>query len=297
MDRDTVAVYEARATDWRDRRPVRFPDLAKALGREARRGGVRLDVGCGAGGHLPHLGAPVVALDAAFAMAALARDAFPPAWPLQADLEALPFRQGSIAGSWARASYLHVRRVRLPWSLMELHRALEVDAPAAFTFRYGTTEGEIADDEFAGRFFAEWEPEPLLDVLTGAGFAVDSALAAGLVTRDRDPVHALVEHGVGMTDLCKRATVRADDLSAQEYQEGSGRLERLVRWLQPRAVCFVGLAGWRAAIDRRAVAGEQPDGFAGVPAYVMPNPSGLNARATPDVLAEHLRAALALADR
>jgi TDG/mug DNA glycosylase family protein len=237
---------------------------------------------------------------------------------------------------------------------MELHRALEVDAPAAFTFAHGTNEGHDPDDEFEGRFFAEWEAEPLRDVLTGAGFAVDrvdhdsgewinvhalrartlpdfvgpdmrllvcglnpsvyaadagvgfarpgnrfwpAALAAGLVSRDRDPVHALVEHSVGMTDLCKRATARADELAPDEYKQGSQRVERLVRWLRPRAVCFVGLAGWRAAIDRKAVAGEQPDGFGGVPAYVMPNPSGLNAHATPAVLADHLRAAMELANR
>ena len=36
-----------------------------------------------------------------------------------------------------------------------------------------------------------------------------AALGAGLVTRDRDPSHALRVHGVGMTDLVKRATSNA----------------------------------------------------------------------------------------
>jgi TDG/mug DNA glycosylase family protein len=99
-----------------------------------------------------------------------------------------------------------------------------------------------------------------------------------------------------MTDLVKRATVGADQLTADEYRAGAERVRRLVEWLQPRAVCFVGLAGWRAAIDRKAVAGVQPDGFGGRPAYLMPNPSGLNAHATPAILADHLRAAAALAD-
>jgi len=74
------------------------------------------------------------------------------------------------------------------------------------------------------------------------------------------------------------------------------RVERLVRWLSPGAVCFVGLAGWRAVVDRRATAGVQHDSFAGRPTYVMPNPSGLNAHARVDDLAAHLRAAAALAD-
>jgi TDG/mug DNA glycosylase family protein len=83
-------------------------------------------------------------------------------------------------------------------------------------------------------------------------------------------------------------------VSRDEYAHGIDRVERLVRWLRPGAVCFVGLAGWRAAVNKKAVAGEQADGFAGVPAYVMPNPSGLNASTTPEGFVAHLRAAAAL---
>lgn len=122
-----------------------------------------------------------------------------------------------------------------------------------------------------------------------------AALAAGLVTTDRDPVAALVDHGVGMTDLVKRATPRADALHADEYGEGLDRVDRLLAWLAPGAVVFVGLAGWRAAVDRRAVAGPQGDRH-GVPVYVMPSTSGLNARTTPTELVAHLRAAAELAD-
>ncbi|MFL6244275.1 MAG: mismatch-specific DNA-glycosylase [Acidimicrobiia bacterium] len=121
-----------------------------------------------------------------------------------------------------------------------------------------------------------------------------AARAAGIVERDRHPVDALVHHGMGMTDLVKRATTGASELRAAEYRAGSARVERLTRWLRPGAVCFVGLAGWRAAVDRRATAGEQAAGFGGVPAYVMPSTSGANAHARLDDLADHLRAAAAL---
>jgi TDG/mug DNA glycosylase family protein len=121
-----------------------------------------------------------------------------------------------------------------------------------------------------------------------------AARSAGVVERDRDPVDALVHHGTGMTDLVKRATTGASVLTAAEYRDGSARIERVVRWLRPAAVCFVGLAGWRAAVDPRAAAGEQSAGFGGVPAYVMPSTSGANAHARLDDLVEHLRAAAAL---
>ena len=84
-----------------------------------------------------------------------------------------------------------------------------------------------------------------------------AALRAGLVTRDRDPAHALRVHGVGMTDLVKRATSNATALRPEEYRAGMARVERLVRWLGPGAVCFVGLTGWRHAVDRHAEAGLQ----------------------------------------
>lgn len=121
-----------------------------------------------------------------------------------------------------------------------------------------------------------------------------AARAAGLARLDRDPVDALARYGVGMTDLVKRATTGAAELSVAEYREGSARVGRLVRWLRPGAVCFVGLAGWRAAVDRHARPGEQPGGFGGVPAYVMPSTSGANARTPLQDLAGHLRAAAAL---
>ena len=99
-----------------------------------------------------------------------------------------------------------------------------------------------------------------------------------------------------MTDLVKRATTGAAALTAAEYRAGFGRVDRLVRWLGPAAVCFVGLAGWRAAVDRRAGAGPQPSGIGGRPVYVMPSTSGANAHASLDTLTAHLRAAAALAD-
>jgi TDG/mug DNA glycosylase family protein len=114
---------------------------------------------------------------------------------------------------------------------------------------------------------------------------------AGLATADRDPSHALRQHAIGLTDLVKRATAAAAELSVAEYADGLARLERLCRWLRPGALCLVGLAGWRAAVDRRAVTGWQGGDLGGVPVYVMPNTSGLNASTQLDGFVQHLRAA------
>ena len=135
----------------------------------------------------------------------------------------------------------------------------------------------------------------------GAGFARPgnrfwpAALAAGLVSSDRDPRRALIDHGVGMTDLVKRATPRADELTADEYRRGLDRLDWLVCWLKPAAVCFVGLAGWRAAVNRKAKAGLQPEKLAGRPVYVMPSTSGAAAGYQLADYVSHLQRAAALA--
>lgn len=122
-----------------------------------------------------------------------------------------------------------------------------------------------------------------------------SALAAGLVTRDRDPWHALRAHAMGMTDLVKRPTASASEIEGDEYRAGIERVDRLASWLKPKAMCMVGLSGWRAAVDPRARAGAQRATLGGCPVYLMPSTSGANARTTAKELTEHLKAAAAIA--
>jgi TDG/mug DNA glycosylase family protein len=124
--------------------------------------------------------------------------------------------------------------------------------------------------------------------VTGSNRFWKAMALAGLATRDRDPRHLLRHHHIGMTDLVKRATPRADELKAAEYREGVARLTELCTWLEPAAVAIVGLAGWRAAVDRKAVVGWQPERLGPSPVYVLPSTSGLNAGTSLDDLVHHL---------
>jgi len=133
----------------------------------------------------------------------------------------------------------------------------------------------------------------------GVGFARagnrawPALLASGLARIDRDPI-ALLGRGVGMTDLIKRATPNAKELTRDEYRAGFARLDALCSWLRPGAVCVVGLTGWREASgDRSAGTGWQEVTLGGRPVYLMPNPSGANAHTNVDDLASHFRAAMA----
>ena len=357
MDRRTIAVYEHGAESYGELRRAYAPRRAEAFAAAVPPGGVRLDLGAGPGHYLPHLGTPVVALDAAPAMLVEARRRHPGTMAVAADLEKLPVRHGGLAGIWASKSLQHVDRTRLPMALAGLHRALAVGGVLDLTvFRGSGDDRTGSDDDFPGRRFTWWHPDALRDLLVGAGFAdVDvaspdagphgrlvaraarartlpdtvgpgmrllmcglnpslyaadagigfarpgnrywpAARSAGIVSTDRAPDRALYDHGVGMTDIVKRATTGAAELTTHEYREGLARIERLVVWLRPGAVCFVGLAGWRAAVDRKATAGRQTTALAGVPVYVMPSTSGLNARVPLAELTDHLRAAARLAD-
>jgi len=115
-----------------------------------------------------------------------------------------------------------------------------------------------------------------------------AALGAGLVSLDRDVDHALVSHKVGFTDLVRRATRRADEVTTMEYRTGFERICRLAQWLKPKAACFVGLSAWRLVADKKAGPGwqEQPIGPSRV--YVMPHTSGLNAHSRLEDLTKHL---------
>jgi len=116
-----------------------------------------------------------------------------------------------------------------------------------------------------------------------------AALASGLVSTDRDPIQAVTNDRVGFTDLVRRPTRRADELSRSEFIDGHRELIELVDWLAPHVICVVGLGGWRAAVDRSTTAGVQNDRLSGRPVYVMPSTSGLNASSSLEDLTEHLR--------
>ncbi|MDA3039632.1 MAG: mismatch-specific DNA-glycosylase, partial [Actinomycetota bacterium] len=119
-----------------------------------------------------------------------------------------------------------------------------------------------------------------------------AALRAGLVQRDRDQYEALTADRIGFTDLVKRTTRRADEVTPSEFRSGVVRLERLVRWLRPASILMVGLTGWRQGLGPSAVAGWQGSPLGGTPVYLMPNTSGLNARESLDSLTDHVQVLL-----
>ncbi len=91
----------------------------------------------------------------------------------------------------------------------------------------------------------------------------------------------LVERGVGITNLVRRASVRADELTDDELRDGRDRLARFVREHRPRVVAVAGITAYRTAFsERRAATGRQEATMGDAELWVVPNPSGLNTHAT-----------------
>jgi double-stranded uracil-DNA glycosylase len=90
---------------------------------------------------------------------------------------------------------------------------------------------------------------------------------------------ALPSLGIGITNLVARTTAAASELGADELRAGALVLEAKVAALQPVSVAVLGLQAYRTAFGRpKAAVGEQPEGLAGSRVWLLPNPSGLQAR-------------------
>jgi TDG/mug DNA glycosylase family protein len=80
---------------------------------------------------------------------------------------------------------------------------------------------------------------------------------AGMTEADR--AH-LVARGIGITNLVRRASARASELSREELSEGGARLQRFVAEHRPAVVAIAGVTAYRDAFGERGAAlGRQPD--------------------------------------
>jgi TDG/mug DNA glycosylase family protein len=107
--------------------------------------------------------------------------------------------------------------------------------------------------------------------------------AAGMTDDDR--AH-LTSRGIGITNVVRRASARADELTTDELKAGGEQLVALVERVRPRVVALAGITAYRTAFGRRkASLGRQEETLGGSELWVVPNPSGLNAHETVDSLA------------
>jgi TDG/mug DNA glycosylase family protein len=98
----------------------------------------------------------------------------------------------------------------------------------------------------------------------------------------------LLRFGIGLTDVVKRPTANASELTPEDFAPPVPILLDKLRRYKPRVACFHGVTAYRqfhklalrgSGSDLKL--GEQPDRIGATRLYVVPNPSPANAHFTP----------------
>ena len=117
--------------------------------------------------------------------------------------------------------------------------------------------------------------------------------ASGITDRLYEPRddEALLELGIGFTNLCSRPTRRADELTREEIRSGALTLRRKLKQFRPRAVAYTGIGvyKWFRATTKATWGVQETSVVPGVTDVVVPSPSGLN-RMRFEELVDHYRA-------
>lgn len=104
---------------------------------------------------------------------------------------------------------------------------------------------------------------------------------SGFTDRQLQPSeqHQLLDYRLGITNIVDRTTRAAADVTREELVRGAANLERKAARWKPKSIAICGVLAYRRAFGRpRAVIGPQPERFGATAIWVLPNPSGLQAR-------------------
>ena len=163
------------------------------------------------------------------------------------------------------------RRGRDPDSLGRVSRLGSIGGPGLSVLFVGITPSPRSAE--VGHHFAR-PGNRFWPALHAAGFTPQ------VLTPEEDGL--LPSFGVGVVNIVWRPTRAAAELTVAELRAGGVELEATVRAWAPRLVAFVGVVAYRAAFGRpHAKLGLQDELVGGRPAWVLPNPSGLNAHYKP----------------
>ncbi len=112
---------------------------------------------------------------------------------------------------------------------------------------------------------------------------------------------ALLEVGLGVSNLVARTTARADQLTDDELHDGAAKLRRKIIRYKPKYIAMLGLSTYRIAFGhKKAAVGPQDVSIGTSRIWLLPNPSGLNAHyQLPDLarIFGELREAAGIEDR
>lgn len=171
--------YDEIADVYAERRSLtgRGRRLAAELGRDLPPGSLVLDAGCGSGGPATRALAPdheLVGLDASRGSLDRLGETEPGVRPVQGDLTALPFADGSFDGLVSFHAVIHVPRERHADVFAEFERVLRRGGEALLVVGSSAWEGRNPDwlDTGVEMFWSFYGRETNLRLLREAGFSV-----------------------------------------------------------------------------------------------------------------------------
>ena len=89
----------------------------------------------------------------------------------------------------------------------------------------------------------------------------------------------IIEFGIGLTDLVKRPTRGAEELTREDFAEGRILLSQKLDEFAPRVIAFNGKIVYEQFAQRKCKFGMQKELLYGAHIYVLPSSSGQNAAA------------------
>jgi mismatch-specific thymine-DNA glycosylase len=107
-------------------------------------------------------------------------------------------------------------------------------------------------------------------------FLFESGLTTERLCPEDD--HRILDFGIGLTDVVKRWSRSAGELSAREFRDGAAQLADKLKRIAPQVVAFNGKVAYEKFCGRAARLGWQKERIAGARLFVLPSTSPRNAR-------------------
>lgn len=87
----------------------------------------------------------------------------------------------------------------------------------------------------------------------------------------------ILDFGFGLTTAVDRATLRADELSKEEFENSLDAFTAKIKEFRPKHIAFLGKVAYKTFSGKKQISwGLQSEDFCGSKVWVLPNPSGLN---------------------
>jgi TDG/mug DNA glycosylase family protein len=115
---------------------------------------------------------------------------------------------------------------------------------------------------------------------------------AGFTPHEIEPRHdkTILKYGYGLTTAVARPTVRADELSKDEFDQSIEPFKKKIEKYKPACLAFLGKPAYKAFSGLKTVKwGRQEATFCNAVVWVLPNPSGLNRGFILRALVDHYR--------